>query len=54
MAGTGTFRTLPLTSHTTTNAEVIQQFLDVPLTMARQEDGSYFVSAGSAGERAMS
>lgn len=54
MAGSGTFRTVPPTSHTTTNAEVIQQFLDVPLTMARQEDGAYLVSAGNAGERAMS
>lgn len=34
LAGGGVFRTLPPTRHTTTNAEVIRQFLDVPIALS--------------------
>jgi len=38
LAGGGAFRTLSPTAHTTTNATVIERFLDVPITI-QQEDG---------------
>jgi RNA 3'-terminal phosphate cyclase (ATP) len=37
MAGSGSFRTQALTRHSTTNAEVVQRFLDVPIAV-KQED----------------
>jgi RNA 3'-terminal phosphate cyclase (ATP) len=39
LAGAGGFRTLAVTPHTTTNADVIRRFLDVPIRM-REMDGS--------------
>jgi RNA 3'-terminal phosphate cyclase len=35
MAGGGSFRTLPLTRHATTNAEVIEGFLDVEVSIRK-------------------
>jgi RNA 3'-terminal phosphate cyclase (ATP) len=47
LAGGGTFRTLAPTRHTVTNAEVIRRFLDVPIAVEREGDGTYRVSVGS-------
>jgi RNA 3'-terminal phosphate cyclase (ATP) len=37
LAGSGSFRTVPLTRHSTTNIEVIKKFLDVEITLAKQD-----------------
>jgi RNA 3'-terminal phosphate cyclase (ATP) len=37
LAGSGSFRTLPLSRHSTTNIEVIKKFLDVEITAAKQD-----------------
>ncbi|MEO6323024.1 MAG: RNA 3'-terminal phosphate cyclase, partial [Thermoanaerobaculia bacterium] len=37
MAGAGSFLTLPLSRHATTNAEVIQRFLPVSISAVREE-----------------
>lgn len=38
LAGGGAFRTLPLTHHTSTNIEVLEQFLDVEITVSRLKE----------------
>jgi RNA 3'-terminal phosphate cyclase (ATP) len=48
LAGCGTFRTLTPTEHTMTNAEVIQRFLDVPITFASLSDEVTEVSVGAS------
>jgi RNA 3'-terminal phosphate cyclase (ATP) len=37
LAGGGSFRTIPLTRHSTTNIEVIKKFLDVEITATKQD-----------------
>ena len=37
LAGGGSFRTLPLTRHSTTNIEVIKKFLDVEITVTEED-----------------
>ena len=46
LAGKGEFKTLPLTRHAQTNIEVIGEFLDVPIEVTDQEDGTRLVSVG--------
>ncbi len=41
MAGGGKFRTLSPTKHTTTNIEIIQNFLDVEIALNKQEENVY-------------
>ena len=38
LAGSGSFRALPLSRHTKTNIEVIRRFLDVPISVV-DDDG---------------
>jgi RNA 3'-terminal phosphate cyclase (ATP) len=45
LAGVGEFRTGSATLHTTTNAETIRRFLDVPITL-REDGGSTHVQVG--------
>jgi RNA 3'-terminal phosphate cyclase (ATP) len=47
-AGGGSFRTRKPTSHTITNAEIIRQFLDVPIAIVHERDDVYRVRIGSA------
>jgi len=50
LAGGGSFRTLAPSSHTTTNADVIARFLDVPIVIEPEGNGSqgFRVAVGSA------
>ena len=47
LAGGGTFRTLKPSRHTSTNAEVIRRFLDVPIVLEPEGGGISRVSVGS-------
>jgi len=44
LAGGGTFRTLSLTAHSTTNIEILKQFLDIQVDVTEVEDNVYEVS----------
>lgn len=46
LAGAGAFKTLPLSSHSRTNREVIQQFLEVPMTIQDAENRNVIVKIG--------
>jgi RNA 3'-terminal phosphate cyclase (ATP) len=46
MAGGGSFRTLEPTAHTVTNADVIRQFLDVPIDIEQESNDVYRVTVG--------
>jgi RNA 3'-terminal phosphate cyclase (ATP) len=37
LAGGGSFRTLPLSRHSTTNIEVIKKFLDVEIIASKED-----------------
>ncbi len=41
MAGEGIFRTLSPTKHTTTNIEIIRKFLDLDITLSKQDENVY-------------
>lgn len=45
----GAFRTLAPTLHTTTHAEVIRAFLDVPIAIEEEAEGVFRVTVGGAG-----
>jgi len=47
LGGGGSFRTLEPTSHTVTNAEVIRQFLDVPIRIEQESNDAYRVTVGA-------
>jgi RNA 3'-terminal phosphate cyclase (ATP) len=47
LAGGGEFRTNALTEHTTTNIEVIRNFLDINIRVAPAEDNTWRISFGS-------
>jgi RNA 3'-terminal phosphate cyclase (ATP) len=47
LAGGGTFRTLAPTPHTTTNAAVIQRFMDLPITIQHEGGPAYRVTVGN-------
>ncbi len=49
LAGRGSFRTLPLSLHTTTNIEVVRRFLDVPIRATTAESGTVLVEVGQVG-----
>ena len=44
MAGGGTFRTLPLTLHSTTNIEILKKFLDVQVDVNKLDKDVYEVN----------
>ena len=44
MAGGGTFRTLPLTLHSTTNIEILKKFLDIQVDVTKLEKDVYEVN----------
>ena len=46
LAGSGAFSTLPLSRHATTNIEIIQQFLDVKISVTRSEHDHCRVDVG--------
>jgi len=46
LAGRGEFRTMPLTRHAETNIEVIGAFLDVPIEVIEEEEGTRRVTVG--------
>ncbi len=48
LAGTGHYRTLPLTQHTRTNIEVIQKFLPIDIVTNTLDDNSVAVRIGKA------
>ncbi len=48
LAGRGCFRTLAPTAHTTTNADVIRRFLDVPIAFTRIDEDVTDVAVGTA------
>ena len=48
LAGGGVFRTLTPSAHTITNAAVIRQFIDVPITIEQEQDGIYRIAMGTA------
>lgn len=50
LAGGGAFRTLTPSTHTTTNAEVIRRFLDVPISIEQEQGDVYRVVVGHAFE----
>jgi RNA 3'-terminal phosphate cyclase (ATP) len=52
LAGGGTFRTLRPSRHTTTNADVIRQFVEVPIDMTTDDAGACTVTVGAGGRRA--
>jgi len=47
LGGGGSFRTLEPTSHTVTNADVIRQFLDVPIRIEQESNDAYRVTVGA-------
>jgi RNA 3'-terminal phosphate cyclase (ATP) len=47
LAGGGVFRTTTPSSHTATNAKVIGQFLDLPITIEQELDNIYRVAMGT-------
>jgi RNA 3'-terminal phosphate cyclase (ATP) len=46
LAGGGAFRTLEPSAHTVTNADVIRQFLDVPIGIEQESEHAYRVTVG--------
>jgi RNA 3'-terminal phosphate cyclase (ATP) len=46
LAGGGTFRSLAPTAHTTTNIDVIQRFLDVPIAIDREHGDTHRITVG--------
>ena len=48
LAGAGSFRTVPPTRHTLTNAEVVRKFVDVEFAMTRDDQGLWTVSVRSS------
>jgi RNA 3'-terminal phosphate cyclase (ATP) len=46
LAGGGTFRTLMPSAHTTTNADVIQRFMDVRIAIDHEAGGAYRITVG--------
>lgn len=44
MAGGGSFRTLPLTLHATTNIEILKKFLDIQIDVIKEEKNVYQVN----------
>ena len=46
LAGGGSFRTLPPSGHTQTNAGVIRRFLDVPIAVDAEAEGTYRITIG--------
>ncbi|HEY8368592.1 MAG TPA: RNA 3'-terminal phosphate cyclase [Thermodesulfobacteriota bacterium] len=46
LAGGGSFRTLPLSLHATTNIAVVRRFLDLPIRTTPAEDGTVLVEVG--------
>jgi RNA 3'-terminal phosphate cyclase (ATP) len=49
LAGGGEFRTQKPTLHTVTNADVVRQFLEVPIRIDRESDDAYRITVGSRG-----
>ena len=49
LAGGGSFLTLALTRHATTNIDIVRRFLDVPITTTRSERDRTEVTVGQAG-----
>jgi RNA 3'-terminal phosphate cyclase (ATP) len=50
LAGGGSFRTLEPTAHTVTNADVIRQFVNVPLRIEQESEDAYRVTVGAPRE----
>ena len=48
LAGGGVFRTVKPSAHTITNADVIRQFMDVPIAIEQEQDAVYRVTMGRA------
>src|SRR5204863_6078384 len=48
LAGGGAFRTMPLSRHTTTNIEVIREFLEVEIAVTPVSDGVVEIVVGGA------
>jgi RNA 3'-terminal phosphate cyclase (ATP) len=48
LAGSGRFRTGPLSRHTTTNLEVIRQFLEVEIDLVEEPKKVWTVVIGDA------
>ena len=46
LAKRGTFKTLPLSKHTTTNIDIIRQFLDISIQLEDQGSHQFLVSVG--------
>jgi RNA 3'-terminal phosphate cyclase (ATP) len=46
LAGSGAFRTMPLSSHATTQIELIRRFLDVPIRVIAERDDVVRVEVG--------
>lgn len=44
----GSFRTLPLSQHTTTHIEILRQFLEIDIQTIEAEDGTYEIRVGPA------
>lgn len=49
LAGEGAFRTLPPTSHTQTNLEVVRRFLEIPLRIEPEDDQGWICTIGADG-----
>lgn len=47
LAGSGSFTTLPPSRHTTTNIEVIQKFLDIPITAEQTNNRVWQIKVGA-------
>jgi RNA 3'-terminal phosphate cyclase (ATP) len=47
LAGGGTFRTVAPSRHALTNADVIRQFVDVPMAFEHEQGAVYRVSVGT-------
>jgi RNA 3'-terminal phosphate cyclase (ATP) len=48
LAGGGVFRTVKPSAHTITNADVIRQFVDIPIAIEQEQDAVYRVTMGVA------
>lgn len=48
LAGGGVFRTVKPSAHTITNADVIRQFVDIPIALEQEQDAVYRVTMGVA------
>jgi RNA 3'-terminal phosphate cyclase (ATP) len=47
LAGGGAFRTLRPTRHTTTNTQVLQKFLDIPVVCEQHAEDDWIIRLGA-------